>query len=235
MYNPKVSIIIPAFNEENYISKCIEACLSQDYNNYEIIVIDNASTDKTFETSSKYKIKVIKENRKGTLWARQCGLENSDGELIATIDADCIPVKGWLSSGVKHFKDEKVSGLSGPYLYFDAPFFEKNLILICMKYVYSTVNFLQRKTGNGGITIGGNTMLRKDLFIKAGGYTTSIVFWGDDTDTAIKLSRVGKIIYDRNFIMNTSYRRFKNEGFMKLTLKYQFHFFNEIFQKTIRR
>lgn len=234
MYNPKVSIVIPAHNEERDISKCIEACLAQNYPDFEIIVVDNVSIDKTFEIASKYPIKVIKESRKGTLWARQCGMDNSMGEIVATIDSDCIPDKNWILKGVKHFKNKNVSGVSGPYDYYDAPSISRHIILFCMKYIYGPVNYLQTLLGKGAITIGGNTMIRRETFIKAGGYTTSIVFWGDDTDTAIKLSQIGKVIYDINFVMKTSYRRFKDEGFFTLTAKYQYHFFKELIQKVFK-
>ncbi len=229
MDNPKVTIVIPAYNEAKVITPCIEACLNQDYPNLEVIVVDNASSDNTSEVASKFPVRVIREERKGLLWARQCGLDHATGEIVANVDADCLPAKNWVSRGVKFFKDPGVSGVSGPYHYYDAPLLPRLVILICMKYLYSAMNIFLRLTKQGAITIGGNTLIRKSVFSMAGGYTTSIEFWGEDIDTAMKLSKIGKVAYSGNLIMDTSYRRFINEGFITLTLKYQYHFIKKIF------
>jgi GT2 family glycosyltransferase len=158
---------------------------------------------------------------------------NRETYIQETVDL-FTPDKGWLGRGVRHFQDGRVSGVSGPYFYFDAPLFSKYLIYFSMKYVYGAMNVLQRFLKKGAITIGGNTLIRKDVFVAAGGFTTSITFWGDDTDTAIKLARIGTVVYDIQCIMHTSYRRFKKEGFFALTFKYQYHFFHELYIKVVR-
>ena len=90
MENIKFSIIIPAYNCENYISKCLESIFNQSYKNFEVIVVDDCSTDKTFEILKKYtNIKLLStpvNSRQGT--ARNIGLDVCTGDYILFVDSD---------------------------------------------------------------------------------------------------------------------------------------------------
>ena len=87
-----LSIIIPAYNVEKYIEKCIESVLQQDLDNYEIIIINDGSTDKTNEILEKYKniksIKIINQKNKGLSGARNTGLKNCIGKYVLFLDSD---------------------------------------------------------------------------------------------------------------------------------------------------
>ncbi|MDO5558725.1 MAG: glycosyltransferase [Oscillospiraceae bacterium] len=90
---PKISLIIPVYNVEEYISECIQSILSQEYHNYEIILVDDGSTDNSAaicdEYSEKYSfIKVIHKSNGGLSDARNAGIDNTDGEFILFIDSD---------------------------------------------------------------------------------------------------------------------------------------------------
>lgn len=88
---PKVSVNIPTFNNEKYISETIESVLKQTYNDYELIIIDDGSTDKTAEIIKKYKDERIKyyfQKNKGIGAARNAAIEKSSGEYIAFLDHD---------------------------------------------------------------------------------------------------------------------------------------------------
>ena len=90
-YNPLISIIIPAYNSEDYITECIESALNQTYNNIEIIVIDDGSTDKTLATIQIYKnIIVIAQTNQGASCARNIGLKKARGKYIQFLDSDDI-------------------------------------------------------------------------------------------------------------------------------------------------
>ncbi|MEM5793041.1 MAG: glycosyltransferase [Candidatus Aenigmatarchaeota archaeon] len=90
MRYPKVSVIIPAYNEEDVIEDCLKSVTSLDYpkKKLEIILIDDGSTDKTVEKAKKFKIKIIKGPHKGVGVARNLGIKKSKGELILFVDAD---------------------------------------------------------------------------------------------------------------------------------------------------
>ena len=235
----KASIIIPAYNEEKCLGDTVQAALAQDYPDFEIIVVNNASKDNTeavargFESKHPNKIKVVNENRKGLLWARECGRMNARGDIIVNIDADCLPEKDWLSKGLSYFKKENVVAVSGPYDYYDGDRIFRYGSLFTQKIIYKIASvFLQLPfIKKGAVLIGGNTFIRAEVLKKAGGYDTSIVFYGEDTDTAKMVSRYGKVLFKPSLTMKTSARRFKNEGTLNIFGKYLYHFFKTIFSK----
>ena len=95
--NIKFSIIIPAYNAENSIQKSIDSILNQTYNNYEIIVVNDGSTDNTINLIEKNsKIKIINQKNLGVSSARNTGIENAKGDFIAFIDADDYIEKNYL-------------------------------------------------------------------------------------------------------------------------------------------
>lgn len=96
-----ISIVVPVYNAEKYIEMCIEALLSQSYpqEKYEIIMVDNNSTDRSFEIMKRYhNIQLLSENKQGSYAARNCGIHKAIGSIIAFTDADCIPDRNWLES-----------------------------------------------------------------------------------------------------------------------------------------
>ncbi len=103
---PSVSIIIPTYNAEKHIKKCLRSVLSQDYafDLVEIIIADNCSTDNTLSVikNMQANIKVVKEfNYPGSPYStRNRGIEQSSGEIIFLLDSDCIPANDWLTHGV---------------------------------------------------------------------------------------------------------------------------------------
>ena len=221
----KVSIVIPAYNEEDSIANTLMAVCAQDYSDFEVIVVDNASSDKTSEIAKKFPVKVVREDRKGLLFARECGRKASSGDIIANVDADCLPNEKWLSKNVPYFSDSKVVAVSGPYDYFDGSKFFRFTSLFLQKTLYVFMNNVLNSTRKGGVLIGGNNMIRANILEKAGGFENSSEFYGEDTKTAKSVSKFGKIVFHPNCVMKTSARRFKKEGFLAVSMKYFYHFF----------
>lgn len=90
---PLVSVIVPCYNSEQYIAKCIDSVLMQDYPNIEIIVVDDGSSDKSLEILKKIelnerKVKVFAQSNSGACVARNKGLELSSGQYIKFLDSD---------------------------------------------------------------------------------------------------------------------------------------------------
>lgn len=89
----KLSIIIPAYNVEEYIGACIDSILSQSYENYEVIVIDDGSSDRTVEIVREYskkdtRVKLLQQKNSGPLMARNIGIECASGDYILFMDSD---------------------------------------------------------------------------------------------------------------------------------------------------
>ena len=93
MENPLISIIVPIYNMEKYLDKCIQSLVNQTYKNIEIILIDDGSTDRSGEMSNEWRksderIKVVHKDNAGLGLARNTGLENATGDYVLFLDAD---------------------------------------------------------------------------------------------------------------------------------------------------
>ncbi|HVT74845.1 MAG TPA: glycosyltransferase [Candidatus Paceibacterota bacterium] len=225
---PKVSVIIPAYNERDMIAATLRAISVQDYPDYEVIVVDNASTDGTAEVASSFNVKVVREPKKGLLAARERGRLEAQGDIIVQMDADCLPDRDWLARGASHFADPSVMGVAGPYDYHDGGPLFRFVSLISQRYVYRGMSRFLQFFDRGAVLIGGNSFIRASALEKTGGYDTSIVFYGEDTDTAKRVARQGRVLFDPRLAQKTSARRFKAEGTMKISALYLFHFFKVI-------
>jgi len=106
----KISVIIPAFNEEKLLPRCLESLRNQDYEDeYEIIVADNGSTDDTAGIAREFGAKVVScPNRRGVFHARQAGADAACGDIIAQADADTIYPRGWLRRIANQFASRQI-------------------------------------------------------------------------------------------------------------------------------
>lgn len=226
----KISVVIPAHNEEEALPATLRAILAQDHPDYEVIVVDNASKDRTSEVARSFPgVRVLHEERKGTMWACERGRCEAVGEIIVRMDADCLPESDWLSRGAKHFDDRKNVVVSGPYDYHDDTGRFRSLALFIQKHVFYYIHRFLQMLGLGGITMGGNTFIRAESLEKAGGFNTALTFYGDDTDVPKRLSKHGVCVYERTLVMKTSARRFKKDGVLRLQARYTYHFLKQIF------
>lgn len=109
--NPNVSILIPAYNIEDYIGTCIESCLAQTYSNFEMIIVDDGSTDLTGEICDVYsqkdtRIRVIHQNNLGLASARNNALSLANGKYIIFVDGDDIVAKDLLQIALNEINKE---------------------------------------------------------------------------------------------------------------------------------
>jgi glycosyltransferase involved in cell wall biosynthesis len=231
----KVSIIIPAYNEEHFIADAIQASLTQDYkkDDLEIIVVDNGSTDKTAEIVRQFPVTLIHESRKGSLYARNAGYLKARGEIIVNLDADCLPDTNWISKGIAIFKKAEqkhpdLSAVSGPYYYYDnGKLFGLGYFFI-HAYIQPVANYFLQKIKMGAVVMGGNVFIRRTTLQKIGGYDVTIEFWGDDSSTAKSLAKVGFVHFDSKLVIRASAKRFKEQGTIPLTARYFYHFLKSL-------
>ena len=87
-FYPKFSVIIPVFNRENFIKRAVESVLNQSYKNFELIVVNDGSTDKTLDVIKNYPIKIISQENRGVSSARNRGIKASYGDIITFLDSD---------------------------------------------------------------------------------------------------------------------------------------------------
>ena len=110
---PKVSIIIPAYNEEKNIEDVLRSATNLDYpkEKLEIILVDDGSTDKTLEKAKKYKIKILRGKHEGVGVSRNLGWKRSNGDLVFFLDADQKIDRGFLRKMVPYFSDSKIAAV----------------------------------------------------------------------------------------------------------------------------
>ncbi|HEV7332441.1 MAG TPA: glycosyltransferase family 2 protein [Flavisolibacter sp.] len=236
---PKVSVIIPAYNEEAYIVKTLEALQRQDYTNFEVIVINNASSDRTAEKVAAFiyrhnlhfQFRLVHERRQGTQWARECGRRVATGEIIAQLDADCLPPSGWISKGISLLQAHHLVAVAGPYDYFDSSFLTRAFTYASQRWILPPLNRLLQQFRKGGVIIGGNVFIRASALAQCGGYNTALHFYGDDADMAVKLSTVGAILFTATTTVKSSSRRYSAAGFFQVQSRYTRAFFQTLLHK----
>jgi Glycosyl transferase family 2 len=109
MTPPFVSVIVPVYNDAQRIATCVEALLSQTYprERYEILIVDNGSTDATRSVVQRYDVTLLVEDRiQSSYAARNKGIQHARGTIIAFTDSDCTPVPTWIEAGVRALQDE---------------------------------------------------------------------------------------------------------------------------------
>jgi glycosyltransferase involved in cell wall biosynthesis len=207
-----ISVVIPAHNEEHSIADCLKSLTTQSYKGgIEIIVVDNASTDKTSAVAGKFPPKIIHEGRKGVTFARQAGFAAAKGEIIASTDADTVLPRNWLQIiDLAFSRDEKLVGLGGPVLPKKGTKFEWFLSKSAMIGLYLTSLF------KFGFFIGSNFAVRKADFEKIGGFDLKKIS-GEDVDLCARLSKVGKVKFIFNVKAYASMRRLRDQGIIRFS------------------
>jgi len=225
-----VSVVIPAHNEENYLLSCLESIKNQDYaGEYEVIVVDNASTDNTAQIARDWGAKVVYEGKRSPACARQKGAEVATGKIIAFIDADTQAPAHWLSTIVWRFLCEpETVVISGPYAYCDAGRIAR--IASYGNFISIIIDQLFRKAFNKGSAVWGcNFAVRRSVLLEIGGFDTSIRFYGEEYELSLRLKKAGKGgIIPRLFVL-TSARRLKRIGVVNQYWNWVVDYFSVLF------
>ncbi len=200
--------------------------------NAEVLVINNASTDKTREVACMFRgVRVVDEPCKGLSRARHRGYLESRGDLVVNIDADCIMPPGYLGRVLRYFAaDTRLALLTGPFLYYDLSQLSQIVTIIFYLFQFLPNTVGQRILKIGAVAQGGNFTARRSALQKVGGYDTSLTFYGEDTDIAIRLSHVGLVRFSFNILMKTSGRRLRKEGVLRAGTLYTLNIIFMIFK-----
>lgn len=215
-----VSVIVPTYNEEKNIGKCLSALNGQSLprEEFEVIVVDGGSKDGTVKIAENLGAKVMRQASRGVGGARNDGVAASKSRLIATTDADCVPCDRWLENIVARFdEDARIAaltgylnpivddmGLMGGYAY-------RALFGLCNMGVYPAASLLANYAGVGYTHLcGANSAFRRDAFEEVGGY--SDLPNADDLEISKRLKPLGKIVFDKKIPVDYSVRRIRKMG-----------------------
>jgi glycosyltransferase involved in cell wall biosynthesis len=192
-----ISVTVPAYNEQDLIAGCLDSLLNQnlDKDKYEIIVIDNNSTDLTAKIALEKGVRVEKELKKGYVHAIRRGIEVSQADIIAFTDADCRVPVDWVSKIQDDFSaSADIIAVGGKLAFYD-------LNPIVDRVIRMILYFNRALPGN-------NMAVRRGGLNRIGGIdpqvNLSVDFW-----LTMKLRKIGKILIDRHLVVATSGRRFR--------------------------
>lgn len=202
---PACSIVLPTLNEEKYLRRSLDSLKNQTFCDYELLVLDSHSTDKTQDIAKSYGAEVI-SCQKGKLNARHDGIRAAKGPIIIAADADCQYPDSWLGLVMAEFKDNTVVGVTGPRLY------EGNA------YIQELQEIFYWKCWR---MFGSNSAFRKETYSMCGGFNLSI----DQQDSKSmvdeeevlfrdRLAAFGRVIYQEFNAVLTSARRFKRNDML---------------------
>ena len=220
-----ISFVVPAFNEETLIAFCLAAIRAEVARTgcaAEIIVVDNNSSDGTRRIASSIPgVVVVDEPQRGLVQARRTGCAAARGRLIANIDADTILPEGWLRTALDEFsRSTQLVALSGPYIYYDLPRSAQFVAAMFYRIAFVTYLLVRFVLGAGSMIQGGNFIISKRALEAAGGFNSNFRFYGEDTELARRLSKVGPVKFSLRLPAYSSGRRFVAEGLIRAGLRY---------------
>jgi peptidoglycan/xylan/chitin deacetylase (PgdA/CDA1 family) len=216
----RVSVIVPARNEEEYIESCINSIKSQDFRDYEIIVVDNGSTDDTADTARSLGVKVVSEPRAGLPRARERGRRAARGNILVYLDADTIIPPTYLSRIVRCFEERRgVVAVSNPYMFYDGDWRINALGALFFK-VFLPMYSMLLEALHVSTLLGGNFAIRQNALEKIGGFNEGIEFYGEDADISKRISKQGDVVFMRDLCTLTSARRYLQQGIWRTSFIY---------------
>ena len=209
-----ISVIIPTWNEEGYIEDCLKSISSQNINaDYEIIVCDAKSDDRTVDIAKKYADRIVLSDRKSIGIQRNLGAKYAEGRYLVFIDADTILPENYLEKVMEKFETYK------ELLAFSARFIfsKRDEKLVFTERITNSYLEFRDKVGSP-ILLGFNTCVRRDAFESIGGFKDVPL---EDGEFGFRMRRYGKTRYFTDFYVITSSRRLDEMGLLG-TLRYYF-------------
>lgn len=201
----RISVIVPSYNEEKMIGRCLRAIRAQKFRDYELIVVDGHSTDNTVKIAKKYADRVVFDEGRGAGAARNLAARSAKAKILAFTDADTIVCGNWLATIDMDFgHDENLVGLGGLYFFIDGG--KLNALLVKLGFGIGTL------VGKIPPFAGNNCAYSKAAFLKAGGYREDVCML-DDLELAMRMKKLfGNLKFDKALCVNTSMRRIRQKG-----------------------
>lgn len=201
-----LTIVIPAYNEEDQIEQCLEAIARQSEMPDEVIVVDNNSTDRTVEIVQKFPfVTLLHEKRQGLRFTRDTGVAAATGDIIGRIDSDTRISEGWCARIREMFVDESIDAASGPCYYHDMP---------AQRTGFKADNLIRRalfKADGKPILYGSNMVFRRTSWDKVLKKLCTKGAFFEDVDITIHLRELHmKAVYDEALIVGVSSRRLED-------------------------
>jgi len=227
-----ISVIIPVYNAEKLIADCLIALLNQniDFSKYEIIVVDDGSSDNTAKIVEIFKdVQLIIQKNRGPAAARNEGVRHAKGDIVVFTDSDCIPNKNWIEQMIMPFRDNKeIIGVKGAYRTN-----QKELAARFVQIEYEDKYDLLCKNKYIDFIDTYSAAFKKEVFNKFGGYNISFpVACAEDVELTFRMFSKGyKMVFNSNAIVYHSHPKTFSDYFKK---KYKFAYWRMLAVKNNR-
>ena len=222
-----ISVIIPTFNSAKQLSDCLKSLETQtmDQGSYQVIVVDDGSTDDTRSIVAKYSAKYVYQANQGPAVARNHGVTEAQGEIVLFTDADCMPQANWIEEMIKPLDDSQVVGVKGAY-----KTDQKELMARLVQIEYEDKYERMKKFKYIDFIDTYSAAYRKDVYIKYGGfderYPKASV---EDQEFSFRLFRDGyKMVFNSSAIV---YHRHSARLIDYLKKKYKIAFWKVLLLK----
>jgi Predicted xylanase/chitin deacetylase len=203
---PFITIVVPAFNEEDMIADCLLSLQQQKYEGrYEIIVVNNASTDSTADIAASMGATVVNEWKKGYVHALRAGFSEASGEIIACTDADTRVPLTWLSQIASLLAQPNTIACSGTFRFYDGPAWLRFIGEVFGRFNYHLA--------------GANMAVWRKAYMASGGFNAHVNM-GADVELGQRLKQQGTLLIEKKLRVDTSGRRFQCAFLQTLWLYY---------------
>lgn len=201
----KVSIVIPVYNEGQHLAACLRAIAAQTVMPFEVIVVDNNSTDNSMAIAAEFDfVTIVTERRQGVVHARSRGFDTAQGEIIGRIDADTWLEPNWVATVQQLFRESSLDAVSGAVTYHDLPW-RRFLGWLDVSFRQWIANGMGREV----FLYGSNMAVRRSAWQQVRSHVCRRAGLHEDFDLAIHLSQQGaRIIFDQRLQAAVSLRRF---------------------------
>lgn len=213
---PRVSVVVCTRNGAKTIGECCESLHRLDYPDYEVIIVDDGSTDDTVERIPDYDFRVIRTENRGLSSARNTGLYAATGEIIAYLDDDAYADPHWLTYLVATFLNSDVAGAGGPNI---SPAGD-GWIADCVANSPGGPNHVLLTDRVAEHIPGCNMAFWRARLIAVGGFDTQFRIAGDDVDLCWRLQERGWQLGFSPAAMVWHHRRGSVRGYWKQQLNY---------------
>ncbi len=217
--SPRFSIVIPCYNEEVHLPSTLESLLGQDYDGaYEVIVVDNNSTDASAHIAQAFGVRVVTETRPGVCFARQAGFEAAQGEVVVSADADSVADPDWLTHIDRRFRSRPDTvAVCGHCDFVAAPWWGRAY----SRLLWGTVRLWYRLTGRPFYITATNTAFLRNAF---SGYDTTMTQGGDELAVLHQLRRRGHVHFSLKHPVHTSSRRLEHGLWYNLVITFFYYY-----------
>jgi glycosyltransferase involved in cell wall biosynthesis len=211
----RFSVVVPAYNEAAYLGRALDSLQHQDYDGtYEIIVVDNNSTDNTAAVAARHGVRVVNEPQQGVCAARQRGADCARGEIIVSTDADTTQPHDWLRAIDARFAaSQRIVAVAGPCRYQNPSWWAKAYPTL----LFGVVALVHALTGFVFYVSATNIAVRRSAFP---GYDLKLTQGGDELDLLRRVRRRGVVSWERHNVVTTSARRLERGLFYSFFMSF---------------